>query len=77
MSWFHVPDQIALKRAGSMPDVLNSEIPQGLSLLTLTSSFVWQCSPLASQGTWPVPQLWEGRERRFLGTSLGFVGQLV
>ena len=40
VSWLCVPDQVVWQGAGPMPAVLNSEIPQGLSSLSLTSSYV-------------------------------------
>jgi hypothetical protein len=48
-SWLRVADQVVWQGAGSLPAILNSEIPQGLSLLNLTSSSVWWHGPLAPQ----------------------------
>ena len=50
VSWLCVPDQVVWQRAGSMPAILNSEIPWDLSWLSLTSSSVWWHGPPAPQG---------------------------
>ena len=40
VSWLQVPDQVVWQGAGPTPAVYNSEILQGLGLLSLTSSSV-------------------------------------